>query len=79
MKFAKRMDRFGEGVFSKLAEIKKRKLEAGEQVIDLSIGAPNNPPVERIRKILSEEAMKPENYIYAISDQKALLEAVSDW
>ena len=29
MKFAKRMDRFGEGVFSKLAEIKKRKLEAG--------------------------------------------------
>lgn len=79
MKFAKRMDRFGEGVFSKLAEIKKRKLEAGEQVIDLSIGAPNIPPVERIRKILSEEAMKPENYIYAISDQKALLEAVSDW
>lgn len=51
MKFAKRMDRFGEGVFSKLAEIKKRKLEAGEQVIDLSIGAPNIPPVERIRKI----------------------------
>lgn len=79
MKFAKRMDRFGEGVFSKLAEIKKRKLAAGEQVIDLSIGAPNIPPVERIRKILSEEAMKPENYIYAISDQKALLEAVSAW
>jgi hypothetical protein len=26
MKFAKRIDRFGEGVFSKLAEIKKRKL-----------------------------------------------------
>ena len=31
MKFAKRMDRFGEGVFSKLAEIKKRKLEAGDR------------------------------------------------
>ena len=28
MKFAKRMDRFGEGVFSKLAEIKKRQLAA---------------------------------------------------
>ena len=26
MKFAKRIDRFGEGGFSKLAEIKKRKL-----------------------------------------------------
>ena len=30
MKFAKRMDRFGEGVFSKLAEIKKRKLDKQE-------------------------------------------------
>ena len=28
MKFAKRIDRFGEGVLSKLAEIKKRKLAA---------------------------------------------------
>ena len=37
MEFAKRMDRFGEGIFSKLAEIKKQKLKQGEEVIDLSI------------------------------------------
>ena len=38
MEFAKRMDRFGEGIFSKLAEIKKEKTAKGEEVIDLSIG-----------------------------------------
>ena len=31
MKFAKRMDRFGEGIFSKLAEIKKEKDCKGER------------------------------------------------
>ena len=29
MKFANRMDRFGEGVFSMLAQMKKKKLEEG--------------------------------------------------
>ena len=32
----------------------------GKEVIDLSIGAPNIPPAEHIRKALCEEAMKPE-------------------
>ena len=44
MKFAKRMDRFGEGIFSSLLEIKRRKEAAGERVIDLSVGTPNIPP-----------------------------------
>ncbi len=79
MEFAKRMDRFGEGIFSKLAEMKKEKLEKGERVIDLSIGAPNIPPAEHIRKALCEAAMVPENYVYAISDRKELLEAVAQW
>lgn len=56
MKFAKRMDRFGEGVFSSLAEIRKQKEEKGETVIDLSIGAPNIPPAEHIRRALCEAA-----------------------
>ena len=44
MKFAKRMDRFGEGIFSKLAEIKKEKTARGEEIIDLSISFPENAP-----------------------------------
>ena len=79
MKFAKRMDRFGEGIFSRLAEIKNKRISEGKEVIDLSIGAPNIPPAEHIRKALCEEAMKPENYVYAISDTKKLLDTVADW
>ena len=77
MKFAKRMDRFGEGIFSRLAEIKNKRISEGKEVIDLSIGAPNIPPAEHIRKALCEEAMKPENYVYAISDTKKLLDTVA--
>lgn len=79
MKFAKRMDRFGEGIFSKLSEIKREKINKGEEVTDLSIGAPNIPPAEHIRKALCEAAAEEGNYIYAINDQSALLEAVAQW
>ena len=52
MKFAERMNRFGEGIFSRLAELKRQKLEAGENVVDLSIGAPNIPPAQHILDVL---------------------------
>ena len=78
MEFAKRMDRFGEGIFTKLAGMRKEKQAKGERVIDLSIGAPNIPPAEHIRKALCEAAMVPENYVYAINDQKGLLEGHGD-
>lgn len=76
MKFARRMDRFGEGVFSALAQMKEKK--SGD-IVDLSIGAPNIPPAPHILKALSEACLVPENYVYAIYDQKELLEAVSLW
>lgn len=57
MKFAERMDRFGEGIFSRLAELKRQKLEAGENVVDLSIGAPNIPPAQHILDVLCKEAL----------------------
>ena len=52
MEFAKRMDLFGEGIFSKLSEVRRRKVSAGETVIDMSIGAPNIPPAAHIREAL---------------------------
>ncbi len=79
MKFAKRMDCFGEGIFSKLLEIKKRKEEAGEPVIDLSVGTPNIPPAPHIRRALCQAAADEKNYVYAISDQRELLEAAAAW
>ena len=79
MKFAKRMDCFGEGVFSTLADIRRKKEEAGERVIDLSIGAPNIPPAEHIRRALCEAAADEKNYVYAIRDLDELHQAVAVW
>ena len=79
LKFAKRMNNFGEGVFARLAAMKLEKISAGEDVIDLSIGAPNIPPPAHVMKVLAEEALKPENYVYAITDTRELLNEAADW
>jgi LL-diaminopimelate aminotransferase len=79
MEFSKRMERFGDSVFTVLKN-RRSALEAqGRRVIDLSIGAPNIPPAPHVLKALTEAAAKPENYIYAIVDKPELLEAVSGW
>uniref|UniRef100_UPI0006D86115 aminotransferase class I/II-fold pyridoxal phosphate-dependent enzyme n=1 Tax=Paenibacillus ihumii TaxID=687436 RepID=UPI0006D86115 len=79
MQFAKRMDRFGEGIFTKLSDIKSGRLQRGERVIDLSIGTPNIPPAPHVIEALCTAAAEEKNYIYALSDQSELLEAVSSW
>ena len=79
MKFARRMENFGEGVFARLATLRKQKISAGEEVIDLSIGAPNIPPPAHVMKVLAEEALKPENYVYAVTDTRELLNEAADW
>ena len=66
------MDRFGEGVFSMLAQMKKKKLAEGEAIVDLSIGAPNIAPASHILKALSEACLVPDNYLYAIRDQQGV-------
>lgn len=79
MKFAKRMDQFGEGVFSRLAEMKRKRLATGKKVYDLSIGAPNIPPARRIMEAIARAVLDPASYVYAISDTEKLLEAVAHW
>ena len=79
MKFANRMNQFGEGVFSRLAVMRKNRLAQGKEVYDLSIGAPNIPPTKRIMEVMAEAVMKPANYVYAINDTQQLLDAVAQW
>ncbi|MFC9709408.1 aminotransferase class I/II-fold pyridoxal phosphate-dependent enzyme [Paenibacillus sp. NPDC056933] len=79
MKSAKRMNYFKEGIFTRLLEMKRQRLENGEPVIDLSVGTPNIPPAQHIIDALVEAAADTQNYIYAINDQNELLRAVSEW
>lgn len=79
MNFAKRMENFGEGIFARLAAMKQQKISSGADVIDLSIGAPNIPPPAHVMKVLAEEVLKPENYVYAVTERRELLNEVADW
>ncbi|MDF1618614.1 aminotransferase class I/II-fold pyridoxal phosphate-dependent enzyme [Petrocella sp. FN5] len=79
MRFAKRMDQFGESIFTQLLEVKKQRTEAGEFVVDLSVGTPNIPPAEHIREALRQGIDDETQYIYAINDKENLLEAVAKW
>mgnify|MGYP002801323393 FL=1 len=59
---------------------KKQEKEAqGVSVIDLSVGTPNIPPEERIRQVLSQAALDPKSYVYAIRDTSALQKAATIW
>ncbi|WP_419880483.1 aminotransferase class I/II-fold pyridoxal phosphate-dependent enzyme [Peribacillus sp. B-H-3] len=79
MKFAKRMELFGESIFTKLTEIRRKREVKGEPVFDLSIGTPNIPPARHIIEAMSSAAFDERNYIYAINDQSGMLKAVSGW
>ena len=56
MEFAKRMELFGVGIFSKLLELKKQQLAKGVHVVDLSVGTPNIPPAQHILDTMAREA-----------------------
>ena len=79
MQFAKRMEQFGEGIFSSLLAMKKRRLAAGKPVVDLSVGTPNIPPAPHIIEALVEAAKDEKNYIYAIQDLSELRLAAAQW
>ena len=79
MRFAKRMEQFGEGIFARLAAVRRQKIQEGVEVIDLSVGAPNIAPSAHVMKALADAALEPKNYVYALSDTPELLEAVCSW
>lgn len=79
MQFSDRMGLFEDEIFLSL-NIKKNAMEAqGKKVYNLSIGTPDFHPSEYIRKALSEAAMDPENWKYALRDIPELLNAVCDY
>lgn len=79
MKLAKRMDHFGESIFSALAAVKNKRLAEGKPVYDFSVGTPNVPPAQHILDTLSAEAANPKNYVYALNDLPELQDAVAKW
>lgn len=79
MQLAKKMNNFGESIFTSLAAIKNKRLSEGKPVYDFSVGTPNIPPAQHILDTIAKEAADPKNYVYAISDLPELQDAVQTW
>lgn len=79
MQFARRMEEFGAGIFNVLDEKRQAREHAGKKVYNLSIGTPDFSPAPHVMEALSQAAMNPENYRYALSERPELLQAVQRW
>ena len=76
MKFADRLNRFGEEIFGAL-NVKKLALEKqGRKIYNMSIGTPDFVTPEHIREALLEAAKDPENWKYSLRDLPEMLDAV---
>lgn len=75
--FSEKTSQFKAGIFAILNE-KKLELQAqGRTIYNLSVGTPDFQTPEHIRRAVSEAAMDPENWKYALYDRPFLKEAVA--
>lgn len=70
------MQRFPNSIFG---DLKAATVQAAKthDIIDLSLGSPDIPPHENIRRVLSEEAAKPTSYGYTLTGTMNFYEAVA--
>lgn len=61
---ADKLSQIGSSIFAEVSEWKQEAAQAGRHIIDLSIGSPDRGPSDDIREILSQEALKEDNYTY---------------
>lgn len=74
--FSDNLKRFQTGIFAALNEKKEALQKEGKEVFNFSVGTPDFEPPKHVMRALSEAAMKPENYRYALRDLPELIEAV---
>lgn len=61
---ADKLSQIGSSIFAEVSEWKQEALQAVRHIIDLSIGSPDRGPSADIREVLSQEALKEDNYTY---------------
>lgn len=66
-------------IFNQLDEKKRELIARGVDVINLSIGTPDFAPDTYVMQAVSQAALQPACYQYAINDTSELVEAVQNW
>ena len=67
------------GVFTVLAEKKRELLSRGADVMDLSVGSPDNAPPAHVVEAMRKGLEEPECFRYAIADLPELRSAAAGW
>ncbi|WP_378954694.1 aminotransferase class I/II-fold pyridoxal phosphate-dependent enzyme [Pelosinus sp. sgz500959] len=80
IKQAERMTGLTAAIFSQIADLQKKAMASGQDVIQLSIGSPDLAPAPHIIDALKKEISCDRNYGYTLSKGKSeLLSAIADW
>lgn len=77
MQSSRRLQQLEAGVFQELALAKRKRVEANQSVIDLSVGSPDLPPPQAVVSALQEAVTDVGSYGYAITSLKSFDEAVT--
>ncbi|GGA38503.1 aminotransferase class I/II-fold pyridoxal phosphate-dependent enzyme [Psychrobacillus lasiicapitis] len=76
---SRKMSIFEPAIFGDLKAAAAAKQAAGYEVYDLSLGSPDLPPDEKIRKVLSEQSFSEHSYGYMLTGTKRFNEAVANY
>ncbi len=77
---ADRLSRLGSSIFAEAAEWKAEALQAGVDVIDLSIGSPDLPPSDTVRQAMAAAVGRKDAFRYPSSrGSSAFRQAASEW
>lgn len=74
-----RMSIFEPAIFGDLRAAAEAKKATGVEVVDLSLGSPDLPPDEKVRKVLSEQSAQATTYGYTLGGTKRFNEAVANY
>ncbi|WP_227938200.1 LL-diaminopimelate aminotransferase [Alkalihalobacillus deserti] len=77
--FSKKMNEFQTSIFNELAVYKKEKVDAGHEVIDLSIGSPDLSPPDYVMEELASHVKDPTLYKYSLDGTAELLQTISNY
>lgn len=76
IKVSTRLDKYKTSIFTTLDEKKQKLINEGRKVYNLSIGTPDFEPSSHVKQALINAAKDSENWKYAVTDTKELLNAV---
>ena len=79
MKFSKRLDLFGDEIFSDLNNRRMELEKQGAKIYNMSIGTPDFHTPDHIKKAMADAIADDENWKYSLRDLPELLQAVCDY